>query len=547
MKPVIAATCVAVFLSVLAAPARAHEGHDHGAPPPPVSASIAPRGEAASETFELLAISEGKQLAIYLDRFATNEPVEGATIEVETPDGPKTATASPGIAYRLDAPWLEKGGKFDLIFTVTLDSAVDVLPVTLDITPRAGVGLFQSPNGGTRFPTEILTAAFFGFAAGALVVALMRRRRNTGIASIAVALLLLAAPAFAHEGETHGNETATAPVAVTRDLPQRLGDGSVFVPKPAQRILALRTQLTKAGSFPHTIELPGRIIPDPNGSGLVQAAVGGRLSPPPSGFPKLGTRVKSGEVLAYVTPPLQAIDVSDMRQRQGELDQQIAIVDKRVRRFTPLAASGAVPKVQLDEAILELEGLRDRRAALDRSRLVPEALVAPVDGIIADGTVVAGQIAPSNMVVYHIVDPAKLWIEALSFYALGSAKKATARTTEGQVLTLDYQGSGFADRNQSVPIQFAITGDVAGLRVGQFVLVQAATDDEEKGVVVPRSSVVRVANGQDAVFEHVTAERFIARPVRTAPLDGENVLILSGIGPDVRVVTQGAELLDQVR
>jgi multidrug efflux pump subunit AcrA (membrane-fusion protein) len=151
------------------------------------------------------------------------------------------------------------------------------------------------------------------------------------------------------------------------------------------------------------------------------------------------------------------------------------------------------------------------------------------------------------MVIYHIVDPAKLWIEALSFHALGSAKKASARTSEGQVLTLDYQGSGFADRNQSVPIQFAITGEVAGLRVGQFVLVQAATNEEEKGVVVPRSSVVRIANGQDAVFEHVNAERFVARPVRTAPLDGENVLILSGIGSGVRVVTQGAELLDQVR
>ena len=35
-------------------------------------------------------------------------------------------------------------------------------------------------------------------------------------------------------------------------------------------------------------------------------------------------------MLAYVTPPLQAIDVSDMRQRQGELDQQISIVERRL-------------------------------------------------------------------------------------------------------------------------------------------------------------------------------------------------------------------------
>ena len=77
----------------------------------------------------------------------------------------------------------------------------------------------------------------------------------------------------------------------------------------------------------------------------MQAAVGGRLSPPPGGFPRLGTRVKKGDVLAYVTPPMQAIDVSDMRQRQGELDQQISIVERRLARYEPLAPSGAVAHV----------------------------------------------------------------------------------------------------------------------------------------------------------------------------------------------------------
>ena len=42
--------------------------------------------------------------------------------------------------------------------------------------------------------------------------------------------------------------------------------------------------------------------------------------------------MKQGDVLAYVTPPMQAIDVSDMRQRQGELDQQISIVERRLKR-----------------------------------------------------------------------------------------------------------------------------------------------------------------------------------------------------------------------
>ena len=115
----------------------------------------------------------------------------------------------------------------------------------------------------------------------------------------------------------------------------------------------------------------------------MQASVSGRLSPPEGGFPRLGTQVKAGEVLAFVTPPFQAIDVSDMRQKAGELDQQIDIVARRVARYEPLAKTGVVNKVALDDAVAELNGLRDRRASLDKIRGESERLIAPVSGVIA--------------------------------------------------------------------------------------------------------------------------------------------------------------------
>ena len=69
-----------------------------------------------------------------------------------------------------------------------------------------------------------------------------------------------------------------------RDVSQRFPDGALFVPKPTQRILGLRTIFTEIKPHRRTIELPGRIIPDPNATGLVQASVGGRLSPPAGGL-----------------------------------------------------------------------------------------------------------------------------------------------------------------------------------------------------------------------------------------------------------------------
>jgi cobalt-zinc-cadmium efflux system membrane fusion protein len=314
-----------------------------------------------------------------------------------------------------------------------------------------------------------------------------------------------------------------------------------------QRIFAVRTLVAENAEHKKVTELPGRIIPDPNASGYVQSAVGGRLSAPPGGFPRLGTRVKQGDILGYVTPPIAAIDVSDMRQRQGELDQQISIVERRFARYEQLAPSGAISRTQLEDTRLELEGLRERRASIDRSRREPEALIAPVAGVIAEGSAVAGQIVQPSSVVFNIIDPSRLWVEALSFESLEPSRGAHASTYTGRNYDLIYQGTGFADRSQSVPVHFAVAGDTAGLRAGQFLTVLVATDDIKQGLAVPRSSVVRGSNGQDFVYEHIAPERFMPRSVRTEPLDGDRVLIVSGFTPGKRIVSQGADLLDHVR
>ena len=92
--------------------------------------------------------------------------------------------------------------------------------------------------------------------------------------AIAIALSLGAAtPAFAGEGHDHG-DAAAAPNA---NGPQRLPDGSVFLPKPAQRQLGVRTLLTEEAELPRSFELNGKVVMDPNAGGKVQAVLAGRL------------------------------------------------------------------------------------------------------------------------------------------------------------------------------------------------------------------------------------------------------------------------------
>jgi cobalt-zinc-cadmium efflux system membrane fusion protein len=556
MRFVIAAALGAVALGMVfcGAPLQAHEGHDHAEQQAaPVSSSHAARAEARSDQFELVAVVRREELSIYLDRAATNEPVEGAVIEVETPAGPLTATARPGDAYRLAGPWLSKPGQVDLIFTVTAGNVTEILPLSLTLPETTAAAVEEgSPQGaGERDRGLLFIAGVAGvsFLLGLLLASRGRSRAANALVLLGLSALSLASlPAWAHDGEDH-SEPAVAAVAhsMTGELARRLPEGGIFVPKATQRIFAVRTTRTEKIMHRRSIELPGRVIPDPNASGLVQAAVGGRLSPPEGGFPQLGAPVDAGTVLAYVTPPLQSIDLSDMRQRQGELDQQIAIVQRRLTRYEALAPNGAVPRSQLDEARLELAGLKDRRTALDRIRRDAEPLVAPVSGVVADANAVAGQMAQPESVVFQIVDPARMWVEALSFERIGGTAEASAKTSNGEDVRLSYRGAGYADRNQSIPVHFSIDGQASKLRPGQFVTVLVATDREKKGIAIPRGSVVRTANGQTVVFEHSGAEIFEARPVRVEPLDGDRVLVSSGLTPGKRIVTQGAELLDQVR
>jgi hypothetical protein len=527
----------------LAAPALAHEGHDHADTKSAALQTTTPRLEAVGGTFELVTLLRQGELLIYLDDSRTNEPITEAAIAVETPKGPATAEAFEGI-YRLSAPWADTG-THNLIFTVTHKDSTEILSGALIVSPAAiQSSRLSSWLADLQSASWLLLVAGIAFAVGALWRR-APRRQITPLALAFMAFLLASGSAGAHEG--HDHEPGKNIVGAGGDLAQRLADGTLFVPKPTQRILAIRTMVTEISAHSKTLELPGRIIPDPNASGFVQASVSGRLSAPEGGFPKLGAVVKAGDVLAFVTPPFQAIDVSEIRQKAGELDGQIDIVARRVARYETLAKSGVVNKVALDDALAELKSLRERRFQLDKTRQESERLIAPVSGVIAASNAIAGQIAETNSVVFHIVDPAKLWVEALTFTLLPDGQPATALTGEGRKLKLSFQGAGLTDRSQAIPVHFAIEGKEQGLRVGQLVTVLAVTGDQLQGLAVPRTSVLRAANGQHIVFEHTAAERFEPRMVRVEPLDAERVLLLDGFAPSKRIVVQGAELLNQIR
>ncbi len=223
----------ALIAAIAAGPARAHEGHDHDTPAVANPASVASRGETGSDNFELVAVAQGAELIIYLDRFATNAPIGGATIEVETPEGPAKAEPKDDGTYRLPAPWLTKGGHLDLVFTVTADNAVDIMPLAIDVA-AAGATAGDNDHGLLERVRALLTpssigALFAGILIGVMAMAFGRRRGGIAMLVLGTALVIATAPALAHEG--HDHDEPKTPVPMTGDRAARLGRRHDLRPK----------------------------------------------------------------------------------------------------------------------------------------------------------------------------------------------------------------------------------------------------------------------------------------------------------------------------
>ena len=125
---------------------------------------------------------------------------------------------------------------------------------------------------------------------------------NSRMVLTALSLAFLLTTPLAQAGDGHDHGDAPAAAAASGNGPRRLPDGSVFLPKPAQRQIGVRTLQVEAGELPKATELSGKVVMDPNAGGKVQAIVAGRVTPGPRGLPLPGQTVKKGEVLAYVTP-----------------------------------------------------------------------------------------------------------------------------------------------------------------------------------------------------------------------------------------------------
>jgi len=349
--------------------------------------------------------------------------------------------------------------------------------------------------------------------------------------------------ALAGPGHDHGD----APAAPSANGPQRLPDGSVFLPKPAQRQLGVRTAIAEEAERPRSVELAGQVLMDPNAGGKVQPLNAGRIEAGPRGLPVPGQAVRKGEVLAYVLSSAAPLERSNQAAQLAEWRAARSLADKRLARLKEL--SDTVPRKDIEAAEGEVASLAERIAAVGGGLSTREALLAPVSGVIASAHAVAGQVVDARELLFEIVDPGRLRIEALAYDPALAADVGSATLAVGtQRVPLQFTGAARSLREQALPLGFRAQGAALGsLAVGQPVRVFVQTRARVRGIAVPSASLMKNPANQTVVWVKIAPERFEPRTVTTEALDGLTVSVTSGLKAGDRVATQGATLINQVR
>ncbi|BAL96298.1 hypothetical protein [Rubrivivax gelatinosus] len=180
MNPLIHAGLLSLAIAAGAAAAHGDEPHGDAPHAPSPAMSTGPRFETATELFEVVGRLDDGALTLWLNRFATGEPVAGAAIELELDTLKALARyrAERGDYLVADAAFvaaLATPGQHALVLTVTAGEDADLLDTTVAIAPppAADAGAAGTPARG-----RLAGGALLALATAAGLVFVWRRRQS---------------------------------------------------------------------------------------------------------------------------------------------------------------------------------------------------------------------------------------------------------------------------------------------------------------------------------------------------------------------------------
>jgi hypothetical protein len=310
----------------------------------------------------------------------------------------------------------------------------------------------------------------------------------------------------------------------------------------------MRWLVSRRASVPMAYEIPGHVITNPGTGTTVSATLAGVIEANDGAYPYLGMRIRAGDVLGYLRPTMTVSEQAQIQARIQQLANLISLTEKQIERLQEvLFVRYRLNKIEALK--VQMDGNRRELTALQDSLERREALRATSDGVISHVATNVGGIVSQGQVVFEIVDPRALWVEAAAYDPAIAAdiKSASAQTSDGRTLSLEFVGGGLVLDNQAIPLRFRVVDPPDGLSVGKPVTVIVRQSHTVEGLPVPAASVIRDGDGRSIVWERLSAESFMPRQVHAVRVAGNTMVVQSGLSDGARVVVDGATILNQVR
>lgn len=285
-----------------------------------------------------------------------------------------------------------------------------------------------------------------------------------------------------------------------------------------------------------------------------------------------GSLVRTGDRLFKIDarPYKAALD-----QALGDLGRARAALTKTeqdVRRYTPLAAEGAISQQELDNAVQANRGavaaVESAEAAVEKARLDLgwTEIRSPIEGIAGISVAQVGDLIDESTVLTTVsqVDPIKVSFAVSEKEYLAYSSRIDLRpaadnrvASEGTLELILADGSVHPQRGTATVANREIdrqtgTMQIVGqfpnpdnrLRPGLFAKVRATLEQRQGALLVPEQALQEVQGSYQLAV--VDAQNTVhIRPVEVGPRVDAMRVIASGLNPGERVVVEGLQKVRQ--
>ncbi len=252
---------------------------------------------------------------------------------------------------------------------------------------------------------------------------------------------------------------------------------------------------------------------------------------------EIGAVVRAGDPMFEIYSP-------ELYRAQGDY---LAALANGQSAESPLAAAalGRLRLLDVDDAFIA----EIARAGEPRRTYTYRA---PVDGVVVEKRVVAGEMVAAGAPLYRLADLSQVWVLVQVFEddlplvregLAGTVKLAHGRGDEIPA-TVDRLLPEVAEATRTGGARLVVANRDGTLRPGMFVDVRFSVQLADDAVLVPESAVLR-SGDRNTVFVARDDGTFLPREIRIGLRDREGRFeVLDGLAAGERVVTSGQFLLD---